>query len=49
MRLIPEYDASSATIWAAYGLALILIGGAVLVTSLRLRAAKRRLDRLEDT
>ncbi|MEE9380026.1 MAG: heme exporter protein CcmD [Hyphomonadaceae bacterium] len=47
MQLIPPFDDSAGYIWAAYGLALALIGGALLVTALRNRAAKRRLSRLE--
>ncbi len=47
MQLIPPFDDSAGYIWAAYGLAFVLIGGAVLVTAWRLSAAKRRLSRLE--
>ena len=47
MKLIPQFDSSADFVWAAYGLALVLIGGAIAYTILRIRTAKRRLERLE--
>lgn len=47
MEFIPDFDASAASIWIAYGLAFLLLGGAVLVTVRRLFSARRKLEMLE--
>jgi len=50
MTLFPTYDAESALyIWAVYGLALVVIGGMILGTFLRARAAQTALARAQHT
>lgn len=45
MDLIPQFDKNAAYIWAVYGLSAIVLGGMILGTLWRARAAKRAADR----
>ena len=47
MQLIPQFNDSAGYILAAYGLAFVLLGGAIVITFARRRAARQKLDRLE--
>ena len=39
--MVPDYDASAPYIWAVYGLAVVIIGGMILNTAIRARAARK--------
>ncbi len=45
--MMPHFDHTGPYIWAAYGLAALVIGALVAMVSLRAREAHRRLDRLQ--
>ena len=47
MELLPDLGKNAAYIWACYGLGAFLIGGAVVGTVLKARAAKAALKRMQ--
>jgi heme exporter protein CcmD len=47
MELIPDLGKNAAYIWACYGLGALLIGGAILGTVFKARAAKAALARMQ--
>ncbi|MEM6666410.1 MAG: heme exporter protein CcmD [Pseudomonadota bacterium] len=44
---MPQFAEHAAFIWSAYGIAALLLGGVVVATIVRARAAKAKLERLE--
>ena len=44
---MPQFAEHAAFIWSAYGIAALLLGGVIVTTFIRARAAKAKLERLE--